>query len=185
MAASDDRINSRYIDVVTLQLNCEKDKAKIAHYAKCLIDGQLDNFEEGVTPWGNLKCEDDTDTALLAIQHGTPCPEILGWLRYTTDTIAGLNIVFVNAISTAKRKYKHVGGTLMDILLRKMEMTHDIIELSPLSQVIGFYTKLGYEPLYDGGPYYQWISQTKYLDPKLIDQYRSETIKSERELEAE
>lgn len=183
MAASDDRINIGNLDVIFLQLNCEKDKAKIAHYAKCLIEGQSDNFEKGATPWGNLECQNDTDTALLAIQHGTPCPEILGWLRYTTETIAGLNIVFITGLATATRKYKQTGRTLIEVLRMQTKLKQDIIEISPLSGVIEFYTKLEFQPLYDGGPYYRWISTSKEPTDELIHAYRQDTITSERERE--
>jgi len=181
MAASDDRINIGNIDVVFLQLHCERDRDKIAHYKKCLIEGQLDNFEKGATPWGNLECQDATDTALLAIQHGTPCPEILGWLRYTTETVAGLNIVFIAGLATAKRKYKQTGRTLIEVLIMQTMLKQDIIEISPLSGVIEFYTKLEFQPLYPGGPYYRWISQTKEPTEELISAYRQDTIESERE----
>ena len=181
--AADDRINIGNIDVIFLQLNCEKDQAKIAHYAKCLVE-QLDNFEEGATPWEkHEKCEDDTDTALLAIQHGTPCPEILGWLRYTTETVAGLNIVFITGLATATRKYKKTGRTLIEVLIMQTMLKHDIIEISPLPGVIEFYTKLEFQPLYDGGPYYRWISTSKELTEELIHAYRQDTIKTERERE--
>jgi hypothetical protein len=188
MAALDDRTNIGHIDVAFLQLNCEADKVKIAHYAKCLIDGQRGNFEDGTAPWDNLECQDKaaTDSVLLAIQHnGTDCPDILGWLRYTTETIAGLNIVFINGLSTAKRKYKQTGRTLVEVLIMQTMLRQDIIEISPLSAVIGFYKKLEFQPLYDGGPYYRWISTSKEPTKDLIDGYRDDTIKSEKAKEKE
>jgi hypothetical protein len=57
-------------------------------------------------------------------------------LRYTTEIVSGLNIVFINGLATAKRKYKQTGRTLIEVLIMQTMLKQDIIEISPLLSFI-------------------------------------------------
>jgi len=104
---------------------------------------------------------------------------MLGWLKYSTGTEGPLNVVYVHAISTAHLQYKEVGRYMMETLAFDMHRTHHLIELSPLTKVIGFYELLGFRPLYVGGPYYKWISEEKE-NAELIRIY-SEKVREEED----
>ena len=159
------------------KLNCIKDAKLIDKLAMCARQ-QKANFET-MYPWENAECGDSDNIYIFTSLNKLLCPTMLGWLKYSTGTEGPLNVVYVHAISTAHLKYKEVGRYMMETLAFDMHRTHHLIELSPLTKVIGFYELLGFRPLYVGGPYYKWISEENE-NAELIRAY-SEKVREEEE----
>ena len=143
----------------SFKLNCMTDAALIQKLADC-AEEQIGNFET-MFPWQNAHCETSDYVYIFTSMNTLKCPTMLGWLKYSTVTEGPLNIVYIHTISTAHLQYKDIGRYMMETLAFDMHRTHHLIELSPLSKVIEFYELLGFRPLYEGGPYYKWISEER------------------------
>jgi len=138
-------------------------------------------------PWRN-ECSEN-GYVFIAYKPGKPRPLIVGWMmvhiRFFEPRTrhASLRIAHVDYISTNRNTRKGIGREMMNFLEPKMiELRCDFIELMPLSDVVGFYTGLGYALQFREVNYYtKWLNDTPEKRGTL-DVYNIELIKEMREI---
>jgi hypothetical protein len=162
-------------------------------------------------PWEN-KCNED-DFIYVSYDPGATCDFIKGWMhvhvrkfnkrvRDTSHkaktrrlTYSNLTIAHVNYISTNQNKSKTgpgVGRAMMEFMEERMrDKECHFVELMPLPDVVGFYTKLGYALEFEDVNYYtKWFvrkepyaNELKLYEHELNEENKKITEEMERQEE--
>jgi hypothetical protein len=157
--------------VAKLACNRREDRTKVAVLQE-LAHGQRVDFHD-IFPWEGQVCKDKHVVVYVALEAAalepTPVitvdwlernqPLLCGWLNVRVSTVSesegvnsGQKIAFISDVTTRAAKdvtYRGVGSALIHALEvdATLNATVDFIYLFPLSNVVGFYRKLGYVQL--------------------------------------
>jgi len=151
--------------VAKLACNRREDRTKVAVLQE-LAHGQRVDFHD-IFPWEGQVCKDKHVVVYVALEAAgfEPIKEpfitvdwlernqplLCGWLNVRVSTVedSSQKIAFISDVTTRAAKdvtYRGVGSALIHALEvdAKLNANADFIYLFPLSNVVGFYRKLGY-----------------------------------------
>jgi len=156
--------------VAKLACNRREDRTKVAVLQE-LAHGQRVDFHD-IFPWEGQVCKDKHVVVYVALEAAAEepikepfitvdwlernQPLLCGWLNVRVSTVSesegvnsGQKIAFISDVTTRAAKdvtYRGVGSALIHALEQDAMLNLDIdfIYLFPLSNVVGFYRKLGY-----------------------------------------
>jgi hypothetical protein len=144
--------------VTKLACKQREDRTKVAVLQE-LAHGQRVDFHD-IFPWEGQVCKDKHVIVYVALEApvSEPKPELsvdwlernqpllCGWLNVRIMIESGQKIAFISDVTTRAAKdvtYRGVGTALLHVLEQEPDL--DFIYLYPLSNVVGFYRKLGYK----------------------------------------
>jgi len=181
--------------VAKLACKQREDRTKVAVLQE-LAHGQRVDFHD-IFPWEGQVCKDKHVIVYVALEapvSAQPEPELsvnwlernqpllCGWLNVRIMIESGQKIAFISDVTTRAAKdvtYRGVGTALLHVLEQEPDL--DFIYLYPLSNVVGFYRKLGYEQVSANMPHMFKVLQSPPTPTFLaeLEQRYAQTVKKE------